>query len=294
MMLFAELQQLPNVLMGSVFLIGLLVGSFLNVVIYRLPGMMQRQWRKECEAYLELSVTPDQDVFNLMWPGSHCPSCQTAIKAIENIPVISYLLLGGKCGHCGVAISRRYPLVEALTGLCSLLVAWHFGYSSQLLFALLLTWCLIALSFIDADQMLLPDAITLPMLWLGLGLGTVGMFTECHASIYGAIAGYLALWVVYHLFKWLTGKEGMGYGDFKLLAMLGAWLGWQYLPFILFLATLLSTVSGISLMLSKKQCLSVPIPFGPFLAIAGWLAMFYGETANQWYFLHIWQSLRLL
>jgi len=260
-----------------------MVGSFLNVVIYRLPVMMQAGWRRECLAYLEMPPEKDGGPFNLLWPGSRCPACKNAIKIYQNIPVLSYLWLRGKCGHCASPISLRYPMIEMLTALCSGIVAWHFGYGMPLLWALLLTWSLLALSFIDIDHQLLPDSITLPMLWLGLLLSVFTVFTDSHASIMGAIGGYLSLWSVYQVFKLLTGKEGMGFGDFKLLALLGAWLGWQYLPLIIVLSSLVGTVIGLLMIFFRKHQAGNPIPFGPYLAAAGWLALIWGSDLNRWY-----------
>ncbi len=246
--------------------------------------MMERGWKKECTEYLELdSNEEDNTPFNLMVPLSRCPSCNTAIKPYQNIPVISYLFLRGKCAHCKAHISLRYPLIEAFTGIASAIVAWHFGYSVETLFALLLTWSLIALSFIDIDQQLLPDSITLPMLWLGLFLSLFSIYTDTHASIIGAVAGYLSLWTVYQLFKLATGKEGMGFGDFKLLALFGAWLGWQYLPIIILLSSLVGAVIGISMVIFVKKDHNTPIPFGPYLAAAGWLALIWGNDINTAY-----------
>ena len=264
-------------------LLGLLVGSFLNVVIYRLPVMMQANWRKDCLAYLELPPEPEQTVFNLVWPSSHCPVCKAAVKPEQNIPVLSYLLLRGRCAGCGTPIPLRYPFVELLTAVLSGLVAWHFGYAPQTIFALLLTWCLVALSFIDIDHHLLPDSITLPMLWLGLLLSLTGLFTDTHASIIGAVAGYLVLWSVYQVFKLATGKEGMGFGDFKLLALLGAWLGWQALPLIVLLSSLVGSVLGITMAIFAGRDHTQPIPFGPYLAVAGWLALLWGDGINHFY-----------
>ena len=277
-------QENPLLLISFIFLIGLSVGSFLNVVIYRLPVMMKTSWRRECHEYLELPLNEAEHTdFNLMLPASHCPVCKTKIKAYQNIPVISYLLLGGKCGHCGVAIAIRYPLIEALTGVCSALVAWHFGYSAEMWFALLLTWSLIALSFIDLDHQLLPDSITLPLLWLGLLLSLFGLYSDSHDSIIGASAGYLSLWSVYHAFKLLTGKEGMGFGDFKLLAMLGAWMGWQYLPLIILLSSLTGAIIGIAMIVATKRDVQRPMPFGQYLALAGWIALLWGDKLNSIY-----------
>lgn len=282
-MLLTTLQQSPVLLVALTFLLGLMVGSFLNVVIYRLPVMMQRDWRRECLEFLQMPAEEAGEAFNLSWPRSRCPVCQTQIKAYQNIPVLSYLLLGGKCRHCATSISLRYPLIEAFTGICSALVAWHFGYGLPMLFGLLLTWGLIALSFIDIDHQLLPDSITLPLLWLGLFLSLFSVYTDSHASIIGAVAGYLTLWSVFQLFKLLTGKEGMGYGDFKLLALFGAWLGWQYLPMIILLSSLVGAVIGISMIVFRQHDASKPIPFGPYLAAAGWLALIWGSDINRLY-----------
>ena len=282
-MLQTTLQQSPTLLICLVSILGLLVGSFLNVVIYRLPVMMQAGWRRDCLEFLQMPAEQLGGRFDLVWPGSRCPSCQTEIKAYQNIPVVSYVLLGGKCGHCSAAISPRYPLIEAFTGLCSALVAWHFGYGAAMLFGLVLTWSLIALSFIDIDHQLLPDSITLPVLWLGLFLSLFSIYTDSHTSIIGAVAGYLSLWSVYHLFKLLTGKEGMGYGDFKLLALLGAWLGWQYLPLIILLSSLVGAVIGVLMIVFRQQDAAKPIPFGPYLAAAGWLALIWGNDLNDLY-----------
>ncbi len=264
---------------------GLLVGSFLNVVIYRLPIMMQRGWRKECTEYLQLNpeTAQEEEPFNLILPLSRCPGCNTPIKPYQNIPVISYLFLRGRCATCGCDISMRYPIIEAFTAVSSFIVAWHFGYTPQAVFALLLTWSLIALIFIDIDHQLLPDSITLPMLWLGMCLSLFNVYTDAHASIIGAVAGYLALWAVFHLFKLATGKEGMGYGDFKLLALFGAWLGWQYLPIIILLSSLVGAVIGVGMIVFVKHDHNVPIPFGPYLAAAGWIALLWGNDLNQLY-----------
>lgn len=280
------LLNLPYLLTGLACLIGLLVGSFLNVVIYRLPIMMQRNWRRECTEYLQIDspeAEPQDEPFNLVLPLSRCPSCKTPIKPYQNIPVISYLFLKGQCATCNKPISSRYPIIEAFTAITSAMVAWHFGYTPQTIFALILTWSLIALSFIDIDHQLLPDNITLPVLWLGLFLSLFGLFTDSHTSIIGAIAGYLILWAVYHLFKLVTGKEGMGYGDFKLLALFGAWLGWQYLPVIILLSSLVGAVIGLSMIIIVKRDHNIPIPFGPYLAAAGWIALMWGNDLNQFY-----------
>ncbi|MFI3185519.1 MAG: A24 family peptidase [Methylococcaceae bacterium] len=284
-----ELDMLLNtaaLFSGLAGIIGLLVGSFLNVVIYRLPIMMQRGWRKECTEYLQLdkeTLPIEEEQFNLVFPLSRCPKCNTPIQPYQNIPVLSYVFLRGRCAKCAWHISMRYPIIEALTALSSVLVAWHFGYTPQAVFALLLTWSLIALIFIDIDHQLLPDSITLPVLWLGLGLSLFDVYTDAHASIIGAVAGYMALWAVFHLFKLATGKEGMGYGDFKLLALFGAWLGWQYLPIIILLSSLVGAVIGIGMIVFAKHDHNIPIPFGPYLAIAGWIALLWGADLNQLY-----------
>lgn len=286
-------QSSPVLLSFLVFILGLLIGSFLNVVIYRLPVMMERGWKKECIEYLAeessadskqpAAASQESERFNLIFPLSRCPKCNTAIKPYQNIPVISYLFLAGKCSSCKTHISLRYPLIEAFTGLTSAMVAWHFGYSVEMLFALLLTWVLITLSFIDIDKQLLPDSITLPVLWLGLLLSLFAIYTDSHSSIIGAIAGYLSLWVVFHLFKLATGKEGMGYGDFKLLALFGAWLGWQYIPLIILLSSLVGAVIGVAMVIIVKKDHNIPIPFGPYLAAAGWLALLWGDQVNALY-----------
>lgn len=279
------LQSSPVSLICLVSIVGLLIGSFLNVVIYRLPVMMERGWKKECMEYLEIddNSNKDNEPFNLTLPLSRCPSCQSAIKPYQNIPVISYLFLQGKCSNCKTHIPLRYPLIEAFTGILSAVVAWHFGYSLEMLFALILTWSLIALSFIDIDHQLLPDSINFPLLWLGLFLSLFTFYTDTNSSIIGAIAGYLSLWIVYQLFKLATGKEGMGYGDFKLLALLGAWLGWQYLPLIILLSSLVGAIIGISMIILVKKDRNIPIPFGPYLAAAGWLALIWGDKINTLY-----------
>lgn len=262
--------------------LGLLVGSFLNVVIYRLPIMMEREWQTQCN---ELNGVEDKNSapFTLSQPRSACPHCQHAITAIENIPVISYLFLGGKCRDCRAPISIRYPIIEMLTGLLSAIVAYYFGFDWACLGALLLTWALIALTFIDVDHQLLPDSLTLPLLWLGISFNFYGQFTTLEASVIGAIAGYLSLWSVSQIFKLITGKEGMGYGDFKLLAALGAWLGWSFLPSIILLSSLVGAVVGLSLILFRRHQSDIPIPFGPYLATAGWIALVWGESINTAY-----------
>ncbi|MDO8937542.1 MAG: A24 family peptidase [Methylicorpusculum sp.] len=275
----------PILLIVIVGLVGLLVGSFLNVVIYRLPIMMKRDWRNECAEFLNLPAERSQDDgdFNLVFPLSRCPHCSAPIKPYQNIPVISFLVMKGRCAHCHEPIALRYPLIEALTGLCSALIAWRFGYSPEMGAALFMTWALIALSAIDLDHQLLPDSITLPLLWSGLFLSLFNVFADSQSSIIGAIAGYLCLWLVYHGFKLLTGKEGMGYGDFKLLAAFGAWLGWQYLTMIILLSSVTGALIGMAMIIFVRHDKNIPIPFGPYLAIAGWIALLWGDKINQFY-----------
>jgi leader peptidase (prepilin peptidase)/N-methyltransferase len=264
-------------------LLGLCIGSFLNVVIHRLPKMMEREWQAQC-AELRGEPAPDGEPLSLARPRSRCPHCGHQITALESIPLLSYLLiLKGKCAGCGQRISPRYPLIELLTGLLSAYAAWHFGPTLQLAGALLLIWALIALTFIDFDTQLLPDSITLPLLWLGLVFNLQAAFTQLPAAVIGAMAGYLALWSVFWLFKLATGKEGMGYGDFKLLAALGAWLGWAMLPVIILLSSLVGAVVGITLIVAARHGRNVPIPFGPYLAAAGVIALFWGEAISRGY-----------
>jgi leader peptidase (prepilin peptidase)/N-methyltransferase len=266
-----------------VLFIGLSVGSFLNVVVYRLPKMMELSWHRECRELMGEESPPEEHPFNLNRPASHCPACNHKIKPWENIPLLSWLFLKGRCSNCGARISPRYPIVEALTAVFSLVVAHHFGVSWETVSALLLTWALIALSFIDYDVQLLPDSITLPFLWLGLFLSLFGLFTDAHSAIIGVLVGYLSLWSVFQIFKRLTGKEGMGYGDFKLLAMLGAWLGWQYVPQIVMLSALVGAIVGVSLILFRGRDKNIPIPFGPYLAAAGWISLIWGDSINHAY-----------
>ena len=279
------LNQHPWLLQASLLALGLVVGSFLNVVIYRLPVMIDRDEKNYCAELLETGAEDaDSETFDLVQPNSHCPHCNYAIKPWENIPLVSYLFLRGRCSNCAAAISLRYPLIELTSGLLALLLGWHFGMASMaLLGALLFTWALIALTMIDIDHMLLPDDITLPLIWLGLLFNVVGTFVPLQDAVIGAIAGYLTLWGVYWVFKLATGKEGMGYGDFKLLAALGAWLGWQVLPLIILLSSLVGAVLGIFIMLLEKRGKDIPIPFGPYLAIAGWIALIWGSELMAWY-----------
>lgn len=267
----------------SALLIGLLIGSFLNVVIYRLPKMMLRDWREQAREILELPAEASAEVFNLVLPNSNCPHCSHEIKPWENIPVISYLFLRGKCSSCKTHISLRYPLVELTCGLLSAYIAWHFGFTWQAGGMLLLTWGLLAMSLIDADHQLLPDSLVLPLLWLGLIANSFGLFSSLEDALWGAIGGYLSLWSVYWLFKLVTGKEGMGHGDFKLLAMLGAWGGWQVLPLTILLSSLVGAVLGIIMLRLRNAETSTPIPFGPYLAIAGWIALLWGEQITSGY-----------
>ena len=264
-------------------LTGLLVGSFLNVLIYRLPQMMQLDWREQAREILELPAEPPTATFNLVLPNSSCPHCFHEIKPWENIPVISYLFLRGKCSSCKTSISMRYPLVELACGLLSAFIAWHFGFTWQTGAVLLLTWGLLAMSLIDVDHQLLPDSLVLPVLWLGLIANSFGLFTNLEDALWGAIAGYLSLWSVYWLFKLVTGKEGMGHGDFKLLAMLGAWGGWQVLPLTILLSSLVGAVLGLIMLRLRNAETSTPIPFGPYLAIAGWIALLWGEQITSSY-----------
>ena len=275
-------------------LFGLIVGSFLNVVIYRLPVMLQRDWEQQCREMLAESdgpVSPEAagqpatevaETFNLVTPRSRCSACGTPIKGYQNIPLVSYLFLKGRCATCGEHISMRYPLIEMLTGILSALVATHFGYSIECAAALILLWSLIALSVIDLDHQLLPDIITLPLMWLGLGLSLFShgdgnpIFVGPQDAIIGAIAGYLSLWSIYQGFKLVTGKEGMGYGDFKLLAALGAWLGWQMLFLIVILSAIVGLVAALGMIVFRGHDRQVPIPFGPYLAVAGFIALIWG------------------
>jgi leader peptidase (prepilin peptidase)/N-methyltransferase len=289
MSFFDVIEAYPSISMCFVVILGLLVGSFLNVVIHRLPKMMERDWEDQCKEFIANHKDPASlqlpkpGSFNLMIPRSRCPNCGHQIKSWENIPVISYLALGGKCSACKTKISARYPIIEITTGVLSAAVIFYIGINWNGLAALIFTWSLIALTMIDFDTYLLPDDITLPLLWLGLIVNSFNAFTDLPSALWGAIAGYLSLWSVYKLFKLLTGKEGMGYGDFKLLAALGAWMGWQMLPQIILLSSLVGAVIGISLIIVRGRDKNIPIPFGPYLAIAGWIAFVWGDTINQSY-----------
>lgn len=275
----------PAAWIALMLVVGLLVGSFLNVVIHRLPIMMEREWKTQAAEILgkQNDVAETLPPYNLVVPRSACPKCGAMITAAQNIPVISYLLLAGACAKCGERISVRYPLIELFTGVLSAAVAWKFGFTWYCGAALALTWALVALSAIDIDHQLLPDDITLPLLWVGLLLSLAptlpefGLPVDPRSSIIGAAAGYLSLWSIYKLFKWLTGKEGMGYGDFKLFAALGAWLGWQMLLVVLLISAFTGAVVGIALIALRGRDRNIPIPFGPYLAAAGWIALLWGD-----------------
>lgn len=298
--LFQLLQSSPLVFIILCAILGVMVGSFLNVVIHRLPKMMELDWREQCAelsllennqsdlvitSHIPIAVAPTPP-YNLIVPRSACPQCNHTLTALENIPIISYVFLRGKCKNCGAAISPRYPIIEAASGMLCALAATHFGFGIATIAALLLIWTLLALTAIDFDTMLLPDDITLPLLWTGLLFNLFNTFTGLQSAVIGAIAGYLALWSVYWLFKLTTGKEGMGYGDFKLLAALGAWFGWQMLPLVLVLSSLVGAIIGISLIVLFKHGRNIPIPFGPYLAGGGLIALFWGQTLTREY-LHL-------
>lgn len=279
-------------LISVVFLLGLVIGSFLNVVIYRLPIMMEREWREQCHALLTAgasssapeTVSENQaPTYNLIFPRSSCPACKHAIGARDNIPVLSYVLLRGRCRHCDAEIPVRYPIVELVTGIMSAVIAWKFGYSWAALAALVLTWALIALSVIDLDHQLLPDDITLPLVWAGLLLSLYHVFATPQDSIIGGAAGYLSLWLVYHVFRLITGKEGMGFGDFKLFSLFGTWLGWQCLPLVILLSSLVGAIVGLSMILFRGRDRNLPIPFGPYIAAAGWLYLLFGDSVMGFY-----------
>jgi leader peptidase (prepilin peptidase)/N-methyltransferase len=264
--------------------LGLAVGSFLNVVIHRLPKILERQWQREC-AELRGETAPELPRYNLVAPASACPHCDRRIRAWENVPVVSYLALRGKCSGCGQRISFRYPFVELLTAAMSGYVAWHFGPGWAAAAAALFVWAMIALAFIDLDTFFLPDCITLPLIWAGLIVHVLGLFPQLTLTqaVVGAVAGYLALWSVFWLFKLATGKEGMGYGDFKLLAAIGAWLGWKALPLVIVLSSFVGAIVGIGLMVLRRQGRDVPIPFGPYLVVAALIALFWGGTITNRY-----------
>lgn len=273
----------PLAFVLSALILGLLVGSFLNVLIYRLPIMMERDWQAQSREMLKLPAEPESETFNLILPHSRCPHCAHQIRPWENLPVLSYLFLGGKCSSCKAPISKRYPLVELTCGLLSGYIAWHFGFGWPAAAMLVLSWGLLAMSLIDADHQLLPDDLVLPLLWMGLIVNSFGLFISLGDALWGAVAGYLVLWSVYWLFKLITGKEGMGHGDFKLLAMLGAWGGWQILPLTILLSSLVGAVLGLIMLRLRNVETSTPIPFGPYLAIAGWIALLWGGQITDSY-----------
>ena len=288
----AELfQQSPTFFYISVALLSLCIGSFLNVVIYRLPKMMELTWYHECREFLSDEVQDikpkDMQEITLSKPDSTCPSCGHKIRYYENIPVLSWLALRGKCSQCKNKISARYPIIEATTAVLSLVIAHHFGVSAQTFWLLILTWCLVALTMIDFDHMLLPDQITLPLLWLGLLLNINETFIPLQDAVIGAAVGYMSLLSVFWLFKLLTGKEGMGFGDFKLLAVFGAWAGWQLLPLLILMASVVGAIIGITLMVFNNHKREQAIPFGPYIAIAGWINILWGENIWSWYLLQL-------
>ncbi|WP_281277699.1 prepilin peptidase [Thalassotalea mangrovi] len=290
-------EQSPLFYFSTVFILGLVIGSFLNVVIYRLPKMLEQEWYCECRELLSQELNEKgskalkasrieaekSGILSLSKPASSCPNCGHKIKAWENIPVISWLLLRGKCSSCKEPISIRYPAIELVTGLLSVAIASHYGVTWVTVAMLLLTWCLVALTMIDFDKMILPDQMTLPLVWIGLLLNLNGMFVSIETAVIGAVAGYMSLYTVFWLFKLVTGKEGMGYGDFKLFAVFGAWFGWQLLPLLILMASFVGAIIGISLMVLRNHEGSKPIPFGPYLAIAGWITALWGEGIWQWY-----------
>lgn len=264
--------------------LGLIVGSFLNVVVHRLPKMLERDWEDQARVFLRLEPVLDRETFNLATPPSHCPNCHARVKPRHNIPIVSYLVLRGRCQSCGQGIGVRYPVIEALSAACSFAVAFELGFGWLASAGLVLTWCLIALSAIDLETMLLPDVIVLPVLWAGLVFNIDGGFTDLQSSVVGAVTGYLALWSVYVAFKWFTGREGMGHGDFKLLGMIGAWIGWQGLPAVVLLSSAMGATIGITLLLIGRHKRGMPIPFGPFLAGAGWVVLLWGGSLHEFYF----------
>ncbi|MDP9529851.1 prepilin peptidase [Pseudomonas protegens] len=273
----------PLAFVSLALILGLLVGSFLNVLVWRLPKMLERDWRAQAHEVLGLPPEPAGAPYNLLLPHSQCPHCAQPIRPWENIPLLSYLFLRGRCHHCKAAISPRYPLTELACGLISAFIAWHFGFGWQAGLLLILSWGLIAMSLIDADHQLLPDVLVLPLLWLGLIANSFGLQVSLGDALWGAVLGYLSLWSVFWLFKLLTGKDGMGHGDFKLLAMLGAWGGWQVLPLTLLLSSLVGAILGTLMLRLNRAKTSTPIPFGPFLAIAGWIALLWGGQMTDFY-----------
>ncbi|SDX51363.1 prepilin peptidase [Pseudomonas salomonii] len=273
----------PWVFVGMAWVLGLIVGSFLNVLVWRLPKMLAREWRAQAQEILGLPADPVGPTYNLMHPNSCCPHCSQPIHPWENIPVLSYLMLKGRCARCRESISARYPFTELTCALLSATAAWHFGFGWQAGAVILLSWGLLAMSLIDVDHQLLPDVLVLPLLWLGLILNSGGLLVTLPDALWGAVIGYISLWAVFWVFKVITGKDGMGYGDFKLLALLGAWGGWQILPMTLLIASLLGVFAGLILMRLRKSQASVPMPFGPCLAIAGWIALLWGGQITDFY-----------
>jgi leader peptidase (prepilin peptidase)/N-methyltransferase len=271
-------------------ILGLIIGSFLNVVIYRLPIMIERNWRQECAELLQIDQPKTSKIFNLSLPRSHCPHCQHQLTILENIPLISYIWQRGKCTHCQNKINFSYPLVETISAILAMITAWHFGFNWTLLAALALTWALIAASAIDIKHQILPDNITIPFLWLGLYCNLFGLYTNIESSVIGAIIGYLSLWSIYWIYKLLTGKEGIGYGDFKLLAMLGAWLGWQALLPIILIASIVAATIGSILIFFYGKDKNIPIAFGPYLAGAGWISLLWGDIIIKNYLIWISQA----
>jgi leader peptidase (prepilin peptidase)/N-methyltransferase len=286
MELLQTLEETPALLYTTVVILGLVMGSFLNVVIHRLPVILRNTWSRQCRELLDPEYNEEsaaEQPYNLLKPASHCPACGHRIRVYENIPVASYLFLRGRCAACHARISPRYPLVEICTAVLSLVTAMHFGGTGQTMAALAFTWVMIPLCVIDYDTQLLPDCLTLPLLWAGLGLSLAGIFVDSQTSIIGAISGYLCLWAVYHIFKLATGREGMGYGDFKLLAAIGAWVGWQALPVVILFSSVVGAATGIFLILVKGRQRGQPIPFGPFLASAGWISLLWGQNILDLY-----------
>ena len=280
--LFNLLQQSQALFITTMLVLGLLVGSFLNVVIYRLPVMMQREWELEAAEILEQEPRV-QTPFSLTTPASHCPKCKAPVKPWQNIPIVSWLLLGGKCALCKTPISKRYPTIELVSGLMTAAVAWIFGWSDITLVLIPFMWVTLALTMIDFDTQLLPDTLVMPLLWLGMLINISGTIVPLREAVVGAMAGYLSLWSVYWAFKLITGKEGMGYGDFKLLAAFGAWFGWQALPLIILLSAAVGAVVGIALMVILGRDKNIPIPFGPYLCGAAWVYVFFGPNIMTWY-----------
>ncbi|MCK5719754.1 MAG: prepilin peptidase [Thiomargarita sp.] len=286
------MEQILNLLANEIYILialtgilGLIVGSFLNVVIYRLPIMMKHNWHVECSELLEIPSKETDKVFNLNQPRSHCPNCKKMITVWQNIPVISYIWQRGRCVNCQQTISIRYPLIEITSALLAIIVTLHFGFGLALIGALLLVWALLVASMIDFDHMLLPDDIILPFLWLGIFCNLFGLYTDLESSVIGAIMGYLILWSVYWTFKLITKKDGMGYGDFKLLALLGAWMGWQSLPLIILISSFVGAIVGITLITLQNNNKNTPIPFGPYLATAGFIYLIWGTTLSNNYLL---------